>query len=118
MNLFAATASPADELSERAQQGFFQQAYYEHLHDMFESNPQITEVLTIVGICLVGLQCWTFIYQISKRGIKGALMFSPLIGGILLSTMLIMPTVMMPFMLSIIDWFLGLIAAVIGQGSG
>ena len=118
MNLSAAVASPAAELSEQAQDGFFEQVYYDYLHEPIASNDQLMAALTMIGVVLVGFQCCWFLYQVSKRGAKGALVWSPMLGGILISVMLIHPTVMMPLMLSIIDWIIGVILSIFTQASG
>lgn len=109
------TESASDELAERVDSGFFQQAYYDHLDPVLQDNAQIESVLTILGACLIAVQVVALIRTFSKHGLRISLV-APLVGGVLMSAMLIMPTTMMPFMLGILDWIISLFISLVPTG--
>lgn len=107
--------SATDELSERVQMGVFQEAYYDWLDPVLQDSPQVTTVMTIIGICLIAWQVFLLFRALSKKGVLAALVAPALIGGILMSVMLLMPTVMMPFILGVLDWLIGLFVSIVSQ---
>ena len=107
--------SASDELSDTVESGFFREAYYEWLEPVLHDNAGLTSVLTIVGICLIAFQVVVLFRTLSKKGIVGALLAPPLLGGILMSLMLIAPTVVMPMMLGGVDTVIGVLVSIFSR---
>lgn len=107
--------SETEALSERVQSGYLQDAYYEWLDPVLQDNPQATAIMTLIGVCLIAWQVFLLIHTFSKKGARATLVAPPLVGGILMSAMLLMPTVMMPFILGIIDWIIGFVVSIFSQ---
>lgn len=97
---------PADQLTQEASEGFFLPAYEEHFAHMWDEADGLITILTIIGAALA---IWQFIVLISqfRKGQPAMRIVLPLIGGLLFASAMILPHVMIPFYLSIIDGVIG-----------
>lgn len=114
-NAAPSASSETEALSERVESGYLQEAYYDWLDPVLQDNPQATAIMTLIGVCLIAWQVFLLIHTFSKKGAKATLFAPPLVGGILMSAMLLMPTVMMPFILGAIDWVIGFVVSIFSQ---
>lgn len=106
--------SAADDLVEEASGGFFLPAYEEHFAHVWDEVDGLVLILSVVGALLVIWQFFTLLNQF-RRGDPTKRLVIPLAGGLLFATALIMPHVMIPFYLGLIDAVISFFASL---GSG
>lgn len=109
--------SAVGDLAEETQDGFLLPVYHDTLGPALEGETQMLGLLTVVGIGLVIWQMVTLILEFRKHQTKKQMVFM-LVGGILLSSMLIFPTVMIPIYLTVIDTVIAFLVSLASGATG
>lgn len=105
-----------DDLQEEASGGFLVPAYEEHFGHVWDEAEGLIAILTLIGAALVVWQFFTLVNQFRKRE-PAMRIIMPLIGGLIFASALIIPNVMIPFYLGLLDAVIGFIAS-LASGSG
>ena len=97
-----ATSDLVDETSG----GFLVPAYEENFAHVWSEAEGLITILTVIGAALVIWQLFVLINQF-RKGEPAMRIVMPLIGGLLFASALIMPQVMIPFYLGLLDAVIG-----------
>lgn len=104
------------ELADETSGGFFVPAYEENFAHVWSEAEGLITILTVIGAALVIWQLFVLINQF-RKGEPAMRIVMPLIGGLLFASALIMPQVMIPFYLGLLDAFIGFLASLISRAS-
>ncbi|GAA4924614.1 hypothetical protein [Nesterenkonia rhizosphaerae] len=105
--------SQQQSISEELSSGGFRNAYYESLHPVLTTQPELTRTITVIGVILLTIQLCTIAWSY-RNGVGGMKLILPLVGGSILALLLIVPTFTIPLVLGLIDGVIRFLAAIVG----